>query len=118
MKKPPLHKSFYYTFKGLFWLLKNERNFQIHCLGLFVNLVLIFYFKLQTWEIVAVLSVTFGVMIAEALNTCIEKICDFIEPNFDKRIGIIKDIAGAAVLIASILAVVVGAIIYWKYIFS
>ncbi|WP_313027796.1 diacylglycerol kinase family protein [Soonwooa sp.] len=117
MKKPPLHKSFCYTFKGLFWLLKNERNFQIHCLGLLVNLILIFYFKLQTWEIIAVLSVTFGVMIAEALNTCIEQICDFIEPNFDKRIGVIKDIAGAAVLIASILAVVVGILVYGKYLF-
>ncbi|WP_374330948.1 diacylglycerol kinase family protein [Soonwooa sp.] len=117
MKKPPLHKSFYYTFKGLFWLLKNERNFQIHCLGLLFNLILIFYFKLQTWEIIAVLSITFGVMIAEALNTCIEQICDFIEPNFDKRIGVIKDIAGAAVLIASILAVVVGILVYGKYLF-
>lgn len=117
MKKPPLHKSFCYTFKGLFWLLKNERNFQIHCLGLLFNLILIFYFKLQTWEIIAVLSITFGVMIAEALNTCIEQICDFIEPNFDKRIGVIKDIAGAAVLIASILAVVVGILVYGKYLF-
>lgn len=117
MKKPPLHKSFYFTFKGLFWLIKNERNFQIHVFGLTINIFLIFFFKLQAWEIIAILAVSFGVLITEALNTCIEKICDYIHPNFDKKIGIIKDIAGAAVLIATIAAVITGILVYWKYLF-
>lgn len=117
MKKPPLYKSFYFTFKGLFWLIKNERNFQIHCLGLIINLILILILKLQIWEIIAILTVSFCVLITEALNTCIEKTCDYIQPNFDKKIGIIKDIAGGAVLLATVIAVIVGVLIYWKYFF-
>lgn len=117
MKKPPLHKSFYFTFKGLFWLIRNERNFQIHVFGLIINILLIIYFKLQAWEIIAILMVSCGVLITEALNTCIEKICDYIQPNFDKKIGIIKDIAGASVLLATIVAVITGIFVYWKYLF-
>lgn len=117
MKKPPLHKSFYFTFKGLFWLIKNERNFQIHIIGLIINLILIKIFPLQSWEILCILMVSFGVLITEALNTCIEKICDYIQPNFDIKIGIIKDIAGGAVLLATISAVITGIFIYWKYVF-
>lgn len=117
MKKPPLHQSFYFTFKGLAFLIKNERNFQIHCLGLLINVFLIFILKLQPWETITILGVSFFVLTTEALNTCIEKICDYIQPNFDKKIGIIKDIAGGAVLLSTICAVVIGIIIYWKYIF-
>lgn len=117
MKKPPLFRSFYFTFKGLWFLIKNERNFQIHILGLIVNLFLIQFLNLQNWEIIAILIVCFLVLITEALNTAIEKTCDYMQPNFDKKIGIIKDIAGAAVLLSSIAAVAVGVLIYWKYIF-
>lgn len=117
MKKPPLYRSFYFTFKGLAFLIKNERNFQIHCLGLLTNLCLIFILGLQPWEIVAILGISFFVLTTEAINTCIEKICDYIQPDFDKKIGIIKDIAGGAVLLSTISAIVVGLIIYWKYIF-
>jgi len=117
MKKPPLHKSFYFTFKGLFWLIKNERNFQIHIFGLIINIFLMIYFKLEVWEIITILCVSFSVLITEAVNTCIEKICDYIQPNFDNKIGIIKDIAGGAVLLATMLAVITGVLIYWKYLF-
>ncbi|MGX9984816.1 diacylglycerol kinase [Soonwooa purpurea] len=118
MKKPPLHQSFKYTFQGFFWLLRNERNFQIHIAGLLINLALVTILPLQPLEIIVVIGVSFLVLITEALNTCIEKICDYIQPNFDSRIGIIKDIAGAAVLLSAIFAVVVGLLVYWKYIFN
>lgn len=51
-------------------------------------------------------------LVAESLNTCIEKLCDFIHPEQDKRIGFIKDISAGAVTFAAITAVAVGLIIY------
>ncbi|WP_319804135.1 diacylglycerol kinase [Chryseobacterium oryctis] len=45
MRKPSIHKSFLNAFKGVFLMVKNERNFQIELLAFFINLFLIFYFK-------------------------------------------------------------------------
>ena len=59
----------------------------------------------QTFAIGLVLSV-------EGLNTAVEKIADFIHPNYHERIGFIKDIAAGAVFFAAMTAIAVGLIIY------
>ena len=58
------------------------------------------------------------VLTAEALNTAIELICDHVNPNYDNRIGKIKDIAAGAVLISSIGAAAIGTMILGPYILS
>ena len=52
------------------------------------------------------------VMSVEGINTAVEKIADFIHPNFHERIGFIKDIAAGAVFFAALTAVAIGLIIY------
>jgi diacylglycerol kinase (ATP) len=66
-------------------------------------------------ETALIIFCCFFVLVTEALNTCVEKICDYIQPEFDSRIGIIKDLAGGAVMLATISSVCVGALIYWPY---
>jgi diacylglycerol kinase (ATP) len=117
MQKPPIHKSFLNAFRGVFFMLKSERNFQLEFLAFLINLFLIFYLKLSDIDTILVLIVSFGVLSAEIFNTAIEKICDIIQPEFDKRIGFIKDIAAGAVILMTIAAVIVGILVYWKYIF-
>ena len=115
MKKPPFQKSVQFTIRGILWILRNERNFQIHILGLIINLFLIFYLGLSNFETALIILISFFVLVTEVMNTCVEKICDYIQPEFDVRIGIIKDLAGGAVLLATIAAVCVGALVYWPY---
>ena len=52
------------------------------------------------------------VLAAEGLNTAVEKLCDFVKPEYDPKIGRIKDISAGGVGFAAVLAVVVGIIIY------
>jgi diacylglycerol kinase (ATP) len=59
----------------------------------------------QTLAIGLVLSI-------EGLNTAIEKVADFIHPDYHERIGFIKDIAAGAVFFAAITAIIIGLIIY------
>lgn len=59
----------------------------------------------QTLAIGLVLSI-------EGLNTAVEKVADFIHPNYHERIGFIKDIAAGAVFFAAITAIATGLIIY------
>jgi len=55
------------------------------------------------------------VFIAEALNTAIELLCDFISPDYQELIKKTKDVAAGAVLIAAIGAAVTGLIIFLPY---
>ncbi|KMQ68861.1 diacylglycerol kinase [Chryseobacterium sp. FH2] len=117
MRKPAIHKSFFNAFHGIFLMIKSERNFQLELLAFFINLALILYLKLSSIDIMLVFIVSFGVLSAEIFNTAIEKICDIIHPEYDKRIGFIKDISAGAVILMVIVSVVVGTLVYWKYIF-
>ena len=98
-------------------MLKSERNFQLEVFALIINLFLIFYFKLNSTDVALILLVCFLVLIAETINTAIEKICDFVEPNFNKKIGLIKDISAGAVILATLLSIIVGVLVYSKYFF-
>jgi len=51
-------------------------------------------------------------MSIEGINTAVEKIADFIHPDFHHRIGFIKDIAAGAVFFAALTAIAIGLIIY------
>lgn len=98
-------------------MLKSERNFQLEVFALIINLFLIVYFKLNSTDVALILLVCFLVLIAETINTAIEKICDFVEPNFNKKIGLIKDIAAGAVILATLLSIITGVLVYSKYFF-
>ena len=116
MRKPPVHKSLRNALRGVFLMMKYERNFQLEFAAFLVNLFLIFYLNLSSTDTILILMVSFGVLATEILNTAIEKICDFIHPDFDKRIGFIKDISAGAVVLMAILSVIVGVMVYWKYV--
>ncbi|GEL11181.1 diacylglycerol kinase (ATP) [Flavobacterium glycines] len=59
----------------------------------------------QTFAIGLVLSI-------EGLNTAIEKVADFIHPDYHEKIGFIKDIAAGSVFFAAMTAIIIGLIIY------
>ena len=104
--------SFYYAFRGLGNLLKNEHNSRIHLSTAIFAIILGFYCSISTLEW-ACISIVIGlVFLTELLNTSIERLADKVEPNWNKTIGEVKDYASAAVLIASVVAVLVGGIIF------
>lgn len=116
MRKPPFHKSLRNAFRGIFMMM-SERNFRLELAAFLINLILIFCLKLSTVDTLWILMVSAGVLAAEMLNTAIEKICDFVQPEFDKRIGFIKDVSSGAVLVMAIFSAVTGVLVYWKYVF-
>ena len=48
------------------------------------------------------------VIVTEIINTCIEKICDFMSPETDERIKLIKDMSAGAVLFAALVSLILG----------
>ena len=115
-RKITLIQSFKYAFEGIFRFLMKERNFRIHVLITFLVIIAGFIFRIERIEWVVILLLVAIVLISEAINSCIERICDFISPGLDKRIKAIKDISAGVVLIGAIISIIVGCIILLPYI--
>ena len=70
--------------------------------------VLVATFMLREWlDFLLILVVTGLVLIAEIFNSAVEALCDFVEVRHNEKIGIIKDMAAAAVGISIALWAVV-----------
>jgi diacylglycerol kinase len=52
------------------------------------------------------------VLVAEATNTALEELVNFVSPEYHKQAGIVKDVAAGAVLLAAIIALVVGLLVF------
>jgi diacylglycerol kinase (ATP) len=105
-------KSVSFAFKGAVKLIRTEHSIMVQfSIGILLTIAG-FYFGITTTEWLFQTMAIGLVMSIEGLNTAVEKIADFIHPNYDERIGFIKDIAAGAVLFAAITAVIIGLIIY------
>lgn len=105
-------KSISFAFKGAIKLITTEHSIMVQfSLGIALTLAG-FYFDISTVEWLFQTLAIGLVLSIEGLNTAIEKIADFIHPNYNERIGFIKDIAAGSVFFAAITAIIIGLIIY------
>ena len=105
-------KSIGFAVKGAFKLVSTEHSVMVQTSIAIALIIAGFYYEIsreewmfQTLAIGLVLSV-------EGLNTAVEKVADFIHPEFHHRIGFIKDIAAGAVFFAALTALIIGCFIY------
>jgi len=90
----------------------HEHNTWIHLVATLCVVIVGLWVSLSLTEWAIAIILVGGVWIAEALNTAIERLCDYVMPQLHPEIGHIKDIAAAAVLIAAIVAVAGGLCIF------
>ena len=107
-RNPSIVESFRRAFAGFKDVMRTERNAKIHALVTVLVVALIFWLKLSAIQGCLVVLSIMGVWVAETLNTVLEILTDMVSPNFSKQAGRVKDIAAAAVLIASFVAVIIG----------
>ena len=106
-------KSFSYAINGLLQLFRLEPNAKLHTLAAIVVVAAGLIRHIGHWQWVAITFAIGLVWITEAINTCIEKLCDFCCDNkFHPSIKVIKDISAAAVLISAIVSAAVGIIVF------
>ncbi len=105
-------KSFAFALQGLKDCFLQEKNFQIQFVIALMVTIAGFFFSISTTEWL-VLLICFAVILSfEIINSAIEKICDFICPEFNLSIKKIKDMSAAAVLLSAIITVIIGCIIF------
>jgi diacylglycerol kinase (ATP) len=105
-------KSVRYAVMGAYKLITTEHSVMVQSSIALLLIIAGFVLHISREEwIMQILA--FGLVLAvESLNTAVEKIADFIHPDFHKKIGFIKDIAAGAVMFAATAAIAVGLLIY------
>lgn len=111
-KKVSLWKSFGYAFEGIFTGIKKERNMKIHVAATIFVVIAGFLFDISVTEW-CICLILFGMIMAlELVNTAIEAVVDLVTEERKPLAKIAKDTAAGAVLIAAIMAAVIGCIIF------
>lgn len=108
MKGQHFSRRFHFALLGLKRTLREERSFRTHLLAAAgVLAVLLVTRPAPLWWAILGLAVGF-VLMAELFNTALETLIDHLHPEQHPEVGAAKDIAAAAVLVASGFAVVTG----------
>ncbi|MGA2052877.1 MAG: diacylglycerol kinase family protein, partial [Opitutales bacterium] len=104
-------QSFRHAFRGLKFLAVSQHNAWLHAAATVLVIAFGLIFRVTRadwlWLILAIALV----WIAEAFNTALESLADEISREHRARLGRAKDLAAAAVLLASIAAALIGLLI-------
>tara|TARA_Y200000002_G_scaffold88676_1_gene71121 strand:+ start:396 stop:755 length:360 start_codon:yes stop_codon:yes gene_type:complete len=105
-------KAVYYSIKGALCLIKTEHSIQAQLFFSFLFILAGLYFDISKLEWMFQILAISLVLSTESLNTAIEKILDFIHPDYNKKVGFIKDVSAGAVFFAFIFALFTALMIY------
>lgn len=103
--------GFSYAWNGLKIIIK-ERNFQIHLIATLLVIGAGLSLKLNVTEWAIVILVIGMVLISEMFNSVIEQTIDHVKPEVHPTAKLIKDMSAGAVLVASIIAIIIGVLIF------
>lgn len=108
MKGQSFIKRIGFALKGLRLALQREISLRTHLsVAAAVLLVLLFMRPAALWWAILALAVGL-VLVTELLNSALETLVDHLHPEAHPEIGAAKDMAAGAVLVASVIAIVVG----------
>ncbi len=111
-------ESLRYALARIAYCFKTQRNIRIH--SVFTVFVLAFglAIRISRLEFIVIIMVISLVFICEIFNTAIEKAVDTSTQEYHPIAKISKDVAAGAVLVSSINAIIIGCLIFGRYIWA
>ena len=118
-KSQGFHKTFKNARKGFRLVLKSEMNIRIHVAVAFLVLIFAYILNFSAVEFCLVLFAIAIVIVSEMLNTAIEFTLDSVFHNrYSRMVGMAKDMSAGAVMFATIIAIVIGVILFGKHLIN
>lgn len=115
LKPKGLSESFNRAFEGLVYCFKTQKSMRLHMLIAILVVLLGVWLNLGKTELILLSFAIALVLLSEMVNTTVELIINLVTERFNPLARIIKDVAAGIVLIASVNAVVVGYLIFSRY---
>jgi diacylglycerol kinase (ATP) len=101
--------------EGFLHAMRHERNMRVHFMIGFVVLLCAIALGVTRLEWIILSSIISFVMVAEMMNTAIEKTVDLVHKDFDPLARRVKHIAAGMVLVAAVNAFIIGSFIFSRY---
>ncbi|UAM98979.1 diacylglycerol kinase family protein [Polaribacter litorisediminis] len=105
-------RSLKFALRGMWILMTTEDSIKAQLFFALIASIMGFYFDISATEWSIQILVIGLVLVAEAANSAVEEVADFIHPEYHKKIGLIKDIAAGAPSFAAIISLIIAGIIY------
>jgi diacylglycerol kinase (ATP) len=100
--------------EGFLFVVKTQRNMRIHFLFAVLVVLLGIYLNFSRMELILLLFAAGLVLITEMINTAMELAINYVEPEHSEWVKIVKDITAGSVLTSSIIAFVVGYLLFFR----
>ena len=100
------------AFAGIRYALATERNIRIHLFVFVLVLIAAYALGISKFEFMLILGISAVNFSLELINTAIERLADKVSPEYCELIGVVKDVMAGAVLVSSLIAVVIGLMIF------
>jgi len=104
-------KSFRYSFNGI-KIHSQQHNFMSMLMSASFVILLGFILQISYFEWLILILIMSIVLSLEALNTAMETILDYLEPNLSDKIKTIKDLIAGAVAITIFASMIIGLLIF------
>jgi undecaprenol kinase len=109
-----LFKSFTFALNGMIHVFRTEQNMRIHMIAALITLILAYILSIPKYEVI-ILLILIGIVISlEMINTSIERIVDLVSSEYHPLAKQAKDVAAGSVLVFSMIAVIIGFLIFLK----
>lgn len=104
--------SFRYAMDGIVHVIHTQRQVRYYFTMIAVAMLLSILLRVTKLELIMLWLTIAMVLIAELINTSIEVVVDMITDAYHPLARVAKDVAGGAVLVATVVAVLVGGLIF------
>lgn len=112
MEMGRLRGSFSCAIAGLIYCIKSEKNMKIHILATILVVIAALAVGLTPVEWGLLILTVFMVLVAEAVNTAVEKTVDLVTTEYHPIAKLAKNAAAGAVLLAAIGSLAMAAVIF------
>ena len=105
-------RGFGYAMNGIWHAAVTQLNFRVHLVCALVAAYAGYALHISNDEWLWIVFCIGMVLVAELFNTAIEFLTDLVSPEYNKKAGLVKDMAAGAVLVTAITALTIGLMIF------
>lgn len=105
-------RSFNYARAGARHAFRTQRNLWIHFFAALVVLAFAVWIDVRLTELALLIVASFGVIVTELVNTAVEELVNILSPEKRQEAELAKNVSAAAVLLAALGSVCIGALIF------
>jgi diacylglycerol kinase (ATP) len=110
--------SAYHAFSGLMWVAPRTPSLRLGIVAVLALAAIGVLLRLTSFEIAVLVLLGALLLAVETLNTAIEMLCNYIQPQHDPKIGKIKDVSAGATAVTEIGAAIIVAVLLWPHVLA